>query len=767
MKIAYSLIKKFLNSSETVDELADILTLLGIETEEIIDRKAPFLGVVAAQIVQLAPHPSKKHLVALKVSTGNKTFSVVCGDTTLQLHDKVAYAMVGSSLAILKDPLQKRDFGGVLSEGMLCSEYELQLGLEKSQVIRLDDSFALGADIAQKVHSPIFNIALTPNLGHCQSAYGLARELGAFLNKPIKPYKEIFGIATTPDLCLQYSLLEVKNVKVKSSPLWLQWSLRKMGFKPINNVVDAIHYVTLLYGQPMHAFDKAKIKGDLQVKLSETATKVCCLDDVERVVPPGSLTIMDMEKIVALAGIMGEKNSAVAETTTDILIEIASFNPKEIRKTAQKTTIRSESSARFERGVDPNLVHVVARTLTALLNRVIPTAQILPLKTLIKKRGERVISLNPKNIERVYGAPIELSFAEQILKNLHFKLTKDGENYQVKIPTSRNDVVAEIDLIKDIIRHRGLDANRPFEKPYLASNIPDDPKYLLQKKARSKLLAFRLQEVLTPTLISKESKSILKMMGFSPLAVLHTKSQEYNILRPTHLVSLLQAVKKNSGRSVSFFELGMVHHKKDPIEEHLVASIILSDYQKRVTWHKNGSVRDFFELKGYIEEFFHTFHKKATFIKSDKEYMHPFCQAQIALGSDIIGICGQVAPKVLDLFDLKMPLFFAEFALDKFTIGDHKFEAIAKTPSSERDWTVTVAEKLPFEAMERAIERFRSPLLEKYRLLDIFRSDSVGKNKKNITIRFTYRDKRTTLLNNEVDSLHDELCKNVQNRIDA
>ena len=768
MKIALSLIRRFIDLGRSVEEISDVLTSLGIETEDILYKDSLFSKVKVAKIVEVKKHPKKDHLLSLKVQTEkDNIFSVVCGDTTLKLHDMVAYAMVGSKIPKVKDSLQKKDFGGVISEGMLCTEDELQLGDEKKHVIRLDRSFHRGDDLASKTLDPVFNMALTPNLCHCQSAYGIARELGAFFKKPIKPYKTEKKSNKASDICYHYSLLEAKNIKIAPSPIWLQWALKKMGFKPINNVVDAIHYVTLLYGQPMHAFDGTKIKGDLKVALSDKSEDVIFLDGIKRSVPKGSIAIFDSEKMVALAGIMGGLETAVSTDTTKVLIEVASFNPQNIRETAKKNGIYSESSARFERGVDPNLAPLAIRSLESLLGTLIPDIEILGAKTSIHSNSTKTLKLFFQNVQDVYGAKIGSDFIATTLKNLHFGIKKQDSFLEVDVPNFRFDIFSEIDLIEEIIRHKGIDANLEAEKPYLASDIPDSPFHLLKSKARQKLLNLGLQELLTVNLISKEQKPLINLMGFSPITVDHTKNQEYTILRPTHMVSHLQAVKKNPFCNVSFFEVGMVHRKNDDIAEIPVVSITLSDFEKNQSLHKESSPRDFFELKGFVEGFAKRFSTKLSFIPSQAKYMHPFCQAYIISNDNNIGICGRVHPGVLDKFDLKYPVLFAEFALEPFETPPKKFQPIIKTPSSERDWTVTVSKSITFDRFEMAISKYQSTLLESFFLLDIFESDTIGDDKKNVTIRFTYRDSEKTLLNNDVDMLHNKLCKDIQNDLSS
>ena len=522
----------------------------------------------------------------------------------------------------------------------------------------------------------------------------------------------------------------------------------------------------MTYGQPMHAYDKAKIEGDLKVCLTEQKEELTLIgEDQPQSIAERSLAIYDSKKILSLAGVKGGQYSAISDETSDVIVEAASFSPVMVRKTSQRNNVRTESSILFERGVDPNISKVALEFLAKQIRDLIPSAELYSPQIMIQT-DERTIKLDPAKASSIYGEEIEKDQVIAILKNLQFKIYEKDSYLMVEVPSFRPDIEMDVDLIADVIRHRGFDLSTMKEAPYTASLIPDSEIYSLQKYIRSKLLEMGLQESLTVDLISNRYKSLIKKMGLSHIKVNHSKSQEHILLRPTLLFSLLQVLKKNPSVPLDIFEMGRIHKREnETIAEVPVFSIIMNDCEPLKQWNRSEGKKDFFKLKLYVEKLAKKLGYDLSFVKSKSEHFHPYRQADIFVDKHYIGSAGELHPDILDHFDIESKVLFAEIEFSSLKKNKFKFKEIVKTPSSTRDWTLTVSEDLEYKMLDNFIKKHRSIILEDYHVMDIFRDPSIGENKKNITLRFVYRDKNSTLLNNVVDSTHLELCEKVEQEL--
>ncbi len=751
MKLPFSLLKKFIQIDESPEQIADHLTMLGLEVEAILGATSSFSDVVVAEIIQVQKHPSADNLHLLEVSDGTQTLQIVCGDTSTKKGEKVALAKIG---AVLEKTIhiKKVKLRGCDSFGMLCSLKELGLTEEADSVLRLDDSFELGEDLSEKLIDPIFEISLTPNLGHCQSALGVARELSALLKRPLK-LEEFSNKATksndfsvtiqAKDACSRYAYKIFEKVQVKPSPFWLKKTLECAGIRSINNIVDVTNYIMLLLGQPMHAFDLDRLEGKkLEIKLSQDIQKFFCLDQKEREIPPNTLLICDEKKAVALAGIMGGENSAVSLNTKRILLESAYFDPIIIRKASQRISLRSESSIRFEKGIDPNF-SLYALEFAAKILHEICAAQSKKASVDIKTKDfcANKINIRLSRTCSIIGLKISLSEMESLFKRLFFstKILKE-DVLQVSVPTFRNDITQEIDLIEEVARLYGLN-NIPKTPPLFASSThAHHPMYLFENEVRNRCISLGLTEMMSSDLIHPSLAQITQEMSLlkkDMISVLHSKSEDHSVLRASLMPSFLQNLGYNAAHKnfdISAFEIGRIHFlRKGECIEQTVLGVLLTGKEKPFHWEQKENSFDFFDLKGKLENLFQALLLPCSFQNSVHPSFHPSKQANIFVEKVDIGALGEVHPILLEKFGLKQSIFFAEINLNsllRLQKDEILMNPLPQYPSSERDVTFTLQKTLSYDYIQSILQKISVPLLQNVFLINIFESEKLGQNQK-------------------------------------
>lgn len=786
MKISLSLIKQYLPLQLSVQEIADQLTLLGLEVERIENEQPSYSGVVVGQIESVKRHPQADKLVLLKVTDGKESFDIVCGDTTCEENIKVAFAKVGAKLKDEKGKdfkIQKAKLRGVESFGMLCAADELGISEDASGILRLDPGFEVGADVSELLWDPVFDISLTPNLGHCMSALGVARELAAFMDKKIEfpesiQEKSLDGWSIdieNKELCPRYACALIKNVTIAPSPFWLQIRLGMCGIRSINNIVDVTNLVMLELGQPMHAFDADKIQGKkIRVGTVKGKKKISLLDDTEIEAPEGSLFIKDTKEPIALAGIMWGSESSVSDQTKDILLEAAYFDPLSVRKTATSLGLRTESSIRFEKGTDPNLVPIALERARFLISEM--NSQSSFLGKVDKKKADflpKEIHLRVPRVQKILGHHFSISEVDAIFHKLGFKtktLSKDA--LQVAVPTFRSDISEEIDLIEEVARIYGYNHIPEVIPKFTIAKLPHNPLFYFEKFIRTRLISEGLQEILTCDLISPKLAEITRELSHpkgSLVEVQHSKSKEHSILRPSLLAGMLETLAFNQDRKIpnlSLFEIGRIHLRveKDFVEQETFA-ILLSGKESPHSWDRPGHAVDFFELKGIVENLMEALRiKEVSFKPSKHPSFHPTNQANVWIKDADIGAIGELHPETLDMLDIKQKAFFCElnlYHLLKLHPKKISLEEIPPFPSSERDWTVTLDDSFEISRILEGAKAFRSSLLEKIELLDLFKGEAVPAGKKNATFRFTYRNREKTVSFDDVEKEHTKVINSI------
>ncbi len=800
MKVSLSWLKAFLPLTQTASEIACHLTNLGIEVESISGHEATFSGVIVGKILHAEKHPDADRLKVAHVTDGAQDYQVVCGGSNCREGIVVAFAKEGACLTDengKKWKIKKSKIRDIESSGMLCTWKELQLSEESEGIIELPASTPLGMDFSAVALDPVFDLSLTPNLGHCYSILGIARELAACLKLKIGDPPHLVSLVSRenalgrgegseikrveiedPTLCPRYTCCMMTGIRVGPSPAWMQEQLTKCGLRPINNIVDISNYVMLEQGQPLHIFDSDHIAGPkLIVKLTPSPFSFQTLDQKSREIPSGTLFIYDEEKPLDLAGIMGGLDSAVTEKTVNILIEAAVFAPSTIRKTSRLLDLKTDASNRFSRGIDEEGVIRALNRATELIYEIAggtihPIVDEYPSPSPKKK-----IHLRPEKVNQIIGFHLSKGEMIDLLKRLEMRVTPHHNDLMVEVPSYRNDVHIEADLIEEIARLYGYHLIPKAQPVYTAGSLLDSPLFTLEQEVRSILLREGLQECITCDLISPAENALTRekeMSDAATLSVLHPRSMDQSILRTSLLPGMIKVAQQNFNfqqTDLALFEIGRVHYKEgEAIAEPTCAALLLSGLSRPAHFDRKPSPFDFLDLKGMIENLFDSLHlNPIQFHPSYLHAFHPWRQAHITLRDRKVGVLGEVHPDLIRKSNLHGRIFFAEINVSdilELKTPSVRFRPLAPYPSSTRDWTLTISTHLPYGTVADLIKSYHSPYLESFEMIDSFSSKELGPDRKNVTFRFIYRDRHQTIGYPTVEEEHRKLTSHLQNALD-
>lgn len=793
MRVPLSWLKEYIDIKLPPIEIAKVLTQAGLEVDAIEPIDLPFSNVVVGKVTGTEKHPNADKLCVAAVTDGNEIFQVVCGAQNCRPGLVTAFAKVGATLPdeeLKPFKIKRSKIRGVESFGMLCSSKELRLSDEDQGIIELGEEFPIGSDLSVIFSDAIFEISLTPNLSHCNSILGVARELHAKTEAPLSqpsftmlremPDGELHAQAAVKvensKLCPRYACRLIKNISIAPSPQWMQNRLRASGIRPINNIVDITNYVLLEMGHPLHAFDYGRIEGGkIVVRNAQQRESFVTLDGIERTLHSDDILICDAAKPIALGGIMGGSNSEISPETTDVLLESAYFNASAIRSTSKRLGLSTDASKRFERGTDPNGV-LKALNRAAMLMEQIAGGKVA--KGIIDAKTGSFPKLTvPCRVSRsnkIIGTQLGIGEIEDIFKRLGFKYTFNGDDsFDVEVPTYRNDISTEIDLIEEIARIYGYDNLCTPASPFQSSKLPHSEVYLFENEIRSRMLAEGLQEFLTCDLIGPKILEIADGPIRSEKGLIHVlnpTSIEQSCLRTSLLPGLLQVVKYNydhQNQNISGFEVGRIHFEDEgKYREQTILGIVLTGMDRPHHWQNKPEEVNFYGMKGIIENLLHELGIDASQYKNTGlSYFHTGRQASVFVDGLELGSFGEIHPSILRRLDVPQRILFGEFNLhDLYTLrrSDAEMVPIARFPCSERDWTITIKEKVLIDQLFTLIRAVESPLLEEVSLLDIYRSEKLGPGIKNVTIRFRYRDNHKTISLETVDREHARITDKVR-----
>lgn len=787
MRLPLSLIKSWIQIDLPIATISETLTLLGIEVDGILNEQPPFAKVVVGEIVETRRHPNAEKLQIAQVNDGQEIATVVCAAQNCRPGLKTAFAKAGAVLTDADGKQRRIESGeirGVESAGMLCSAAELRISEEGEGILELPPETETGRDLTSLLWDPIFELSLTPNLGHCLSALGIARELSAALQIPLhaktpalletralRIEDQIDVSVRDEKICPRYLCRLIKGVKIGPSPFWLKRQLEACGMKPIHNAVDIANYIMMKFGQPLHAFDYRKLEGKrIQVSQSSAPQSFKGLDGIERQIPEGTILISDAKKPVALAGILGSEESSVSSETQDLLIEAAFFDPMSIRIAAKKMGLRTESSLRFEKGVDPVAAEQALDWACQWILEICG-GQLAQGKIDLKKQSfsPKEIPCRVERVNKILGSKLSFTEVAELLQRLGFKTHAEKNDLRVFVPLYRFDVNEEIDLIEEVARIYGYNKIEKGIPLCTTSQIPHDPVFLFEREFRDRLLRLGLQEFLNCDLISPQMAEHFKEIASPSVANLQTiysKSEEYSILRTSLLPGLLQTAKRNIDQknfSFSAFEIGRIHFLQQgkPVEFPMGA-LLLSGKSEPRHWSRKPSDADFFDLKGLVETLLDSLHlSDCSFSPSQHLSLHSGRQADIQKNGLVLGSLGEVHPMLLEKFGIKQRILFAELNMELLRTerpSHRQMAQLPQFPSSERDWTVSLEKNAPIDLLFKSIQAVRSPLLERVELIDLYTPEEA---KKNATFRFVYRDRMKTVSFEEVEAEHAKILKSL------
>lgn len=788
MKIPLSWLKEYIDLPYTSAHIAQMLTSAGLEVDNIEITGQDFEKVVVGHVVKVEKHPNADKLSVATVSDGTQLYQVVCGAPNCKEGMKTAFAMVGAALRDKSGnelKIKHTAIRGIDSYGMLCSEKELGLSENDDGIIEFAKHLKEGADVSEMYAETILEVSLTPNLSHCSSIIGVARELAAATGNSVRLPQIVCEEEPEEDIhasvkvevhdfvkCPRYSCRLIKNVRIAPSPDWMQKRLEACGIRPINNIVDITNYVLMELGHPLHAFDFNLLsEGKIVVRDARANESFVTLDGKERILSKDDLLISDPVKGIAIAGVMGGVNSEVTDKTVNVLIESAYFQPQSIRKTSKKMGLYTEASKRFERGTDPNIV-LKALDRAAMLMHELAEGHIISGTIDCKENrfAEKNVQCRLSRANSILGSHLSVNEIESIFHRLEMKSKWDGQDlFTVAVPTYRGDVQREIDLIEEIARIYGFDNLSKAQTHYHSSTLPNPPIFLFEREMRSRLIAEGLQEFITCDLIGPKDLELVQDRSISSdsyIKVLNPTSIDQSILRTSLLPGLLHVVKYNiahQNHDIFGFEIGRIHFKNDgdQYKEQSVAGMILSGKTSPQTWDKKPCEIDFYDLKGILENTLNELGIKNFEFKANRlNTLHTGRQASIYVDSLEIGSIGEVHPSILRRLDVSQRIYFAELNLHdliQVRSREQKMEEISIYPCSERDWTTTLHDAIPMEEIFQSIRSIGSAYLENVSLLDIYRSDKIGKEMKNVTLRFVYRDKHKTIEQETVEAEHARL----------
>lgn len=784
MRIPLSWLKDYIDLSLPPEDIAKILTMAGLEVDDWETIGENLRGIVVGRIIESGKHPNGDKLSLAMVTDGKETYQIVCGAPNCRTGLKTALARIGVSLKQGDQvfTIKKAKIRGVESSGMLCSSSELGLGTDHDGIIELPDNVQEGSEIVDIFGDTYFNISLTPNLGHCTSVFGVARELSAFIEKPLRlpqiivkenesPIETAFQVEIkNKEACPRYACRVIKNVRVGTSPSWLKERLEKCGIRSVNNVVDVTNYVLLEMGHPLHAFDYDRLEGGkIIVRKTEEGESIRTLDGKERLLKESMLVICDQKKPVAIAGVMGGSESEVHEQTRHIVLESAYFDPSTIRRMSKQLSLQTDASKRFERGTDPNQILMVLDRAAMLIQEVAGgEVQVGVIDIETREFPEMVVSCRLARINQLLGVSLSRGEVEDVFKRLEFHTHWDGhDQFIVHVPTYRNDIKGEIDLIEEVARLYGYDNIPRQGAGYQASNMPHTPIFLFERDIRSILIGQGLKEFLTCDLIGPTLLQILEGFSISSesfVKVLNPTSIEQSVLRTSLLPGLLQVVKYNvdhQNHQIAGFEVGRIHFREgEQFKEQPVVGIILTG-QTQLNWDQNSRDYDFFDLKGIVENLLNELGIfNARFENIGLKTFHAGRQASIFVDSLEIGSIGEIHPAVQHRLDVPQRLIFGEFSLQdllKLSKPIDKVLSLAIYPGSERDWTFTVDKKIPLATIIDVIHKQNCSVLEEVTLKYIYTSEKLPPGFQNMTLHFVYRDPSKTIEQEVVEVEHQRL----------
>ncbi|BFM45025.1 phenylalanine--tRNA ligase subunit beta [Flavobacterium sp. CFS9] len=803
MKISYNWLKQFIKTDWPSDQTSELLTDLGLEVE-VVEKyqsiKGGLQGVVVGHVLTCEKHPDADRLKVTTVNIGLESpIQIVCGAANVTAGQKVPVATIGTVLYDKEGAefvIKKGKIRGMESHGMICAEDELGLGTSHDGIMVLAEGLVPGtpaAEVFKVVNDEVFEIGLTPNRADAMSHLGTARDLRAGMLQRgvnielITPSVSNFRVdmrtlkidvtVEEPLLAPRYCGVTISGITVKESPAWLQDRLKAIGLTPKNNIVDVTNYVLHELGQPLHAFDAAKINGKVIVKTLPEGTKFVTLDDVERTLHKEDLMICDEKGPLCIAGVFGGKKSGVSEGTTAIFLESAYFDAVSVRKTAKRHGLNTDASFRFERGIDPTITEYALKRAALLIQEVAGgkiTSDVIEVYP--KKVEDFSVLLNFSHVSKIIGQEIPKDTIKKILVSLDIKVNSVSDSgLGLTIPAYRVDVQREIDVIEEILRVYGYN-NINFSKKFNATvaNSPRTEDYKVQNVIASQLNSQGFHEMMANSLTTAAyAKLSTALKEEHNVTMLNPLSSDLSTMRQSLLFSGLEAISYNINRKNSdlkLFEFGKTYHKYlNGYEEHKHLTLLISGNRNKESWTNPQKPTDFFLLKGYVRGVLSR-------LGIDKITNAPVQSDVFAEGtaicynSETLVEIGVVKKSILKHFGIKQEVYFADFNWDlilKIITGKIKYTEIPKYPEVRRDLALLIDKSTTYESIFNLARQTEKSLLKDINLFDVYEGNKLPEGKKSYALSFTIQDNTKTLTDAQIDKIMSKLQQTFETELGA
>lgn len=775
MKFTLSWLKDFLDTNASVDEIAERLTAIGLEIEEVIDPLAAVKDLIVVSVDECVAHPDSDHLHVLKVNTGKELVQIVCGAPNARAGMKGILARPGDYVPAFGDKLKAGKIRGVESFGMMCAEDELGVGPDHTGIIECPEDAVVGASITTVYPSdPVFDVSITPNRGDCMSVYGIARDLAAAGLGTLKtPKHNVTVCAFKSDVKLSneateigapfFTLREIRGVKNGASPKWMQDRLTAVGLRPISALVDVTNYFNITFGRPLHVFDADKVKGQITVRSARDGEKLTALDGKEYALSDGMVVIADENGVESIAGIMGGEASGCEESTTRVLLESAYFTPESIAKTGQKLILTSDSRQRFERGVDPASTIPFGADMAAQMIAELCGGECSEL-IVTGKEPERPapIAFDPHRVEKLCGVDVPADTCKEILEKLGCVVKSDGNLFSVVRPTWRSDISGSHDLVEEVLRIYGYD-----KLPEIALPRPNGVHGILRPKQRREVSVRRAManrggcQTITWSFMS--SKDAVPFRTKDAVLIANPISADLNEMRPNLLPNLVSAARSNITKGTfdgCLFEVGPQFFGFKPMEQETVACQLRFGQATPRHWAVAQRPVDVFDAKADALAALDAAEapQSVQIVREAPAWYHPGRSGAVKIGKTVLAYFGELHPKILKAMDVKTTVCACEVFLDRLPPAKKKNGKGVKTLKLSaftpifRDLAFLVDRKVDADKIVSAAKNTDKVLITDVSVFDLYEGEALG-DKKSVAIQLTIQPVEKTMTDEEIESV--------------
>lgn len=791
MIISEQWLKEWIDVKLDAQQIADYLTNAGLEVDAVNALAGPIDNLVVGKVLEVEKHPDADRLNLTKVDVGDEVLEIVCGASNVRKDLLVATAKVGAKLPNgLK--IKKAKVRGVESVGMLCSAAELGLEESSDGLIELGSDATIGQSVTDylRLDDTLIDIDLTPNRGDCLSIQGIAREMKVLAAADFNPVKvEQIASATDSDIpvdiknsaaCPRYLARVIENVDVSvNTPVWMQEKLRRCDIRPISPIVDITNYVMLELGQPMHAFDKDKLDASIIVRDSQKGEKLALLDGQEITLDDDSLVIADQSGPIALAGVMGGNDSAINDETKNIVLEAAHFSKVDISGKARRYGLHTDSSHRFERGVDPELPEIAVQRASQLVLEICggQAGEIVRSEELDNLPKNSQVKLRYKRLLSVLGIDLDVDEIKDILERISDQVEKTDDGWLVSAPSYRFDIERECDLVEEVARVKGYDCI-PTRMPQITPKSKIQPESSISLRTVRQLMVARdYQEAISYSFIDAESQALLSE-NTNVIRLANPLADNMSEMRTSIWPGILNAAKYNLNRQqerVRLFEIGAVYSRGNTenegkfVEQQVIAGVITGLHSPEQWGEQKRSV-DFYDIKSDVEALLGLTKHQEAFIFNNLEHkaLHPGQVAQINYNDQNVGYMGKLHPVVAKQIGLDANTFVFELNLNQLLQADiPDFNSVSRFPAVKRDLAITINIEVPAQDVLHEVRQLHGKVLKEVVLFDVYSGKGIESGKKSLALRATFQSQDKTLTDDEVEQLVNNTLELLSDKFDA